>query len=234
MSSAVSVFESNISMNSGHISTSRSFLSNVALGPARRPPFPRSNSLTTAKEIENAYEQIINDDFQTHPLISPTKLHGTTVGSESRPGLPILSLFNDNDDADTNTEDVVSKEEGDEDASFYELDEDEESIAESSQEPAPRDYSEASAESNYDHAAARVVMKEDAGSETSGETSVTEVESCESDGETDKRAVSLLPSFEEQARMLRIRGRKPVVPVSPIKLKDRMRTFQQDLTLDAL
>jgi hypothetical protein len=221
-------------MNSGHISTSRSFLSNVALGPARRPPFPRSNSLTTAKEIENAYEQIINDDFKTHPLISPTKFHGTTAGSASRPGLPILSLFNDNDDADTNTEHVVSKEEGDEDASFYELDEDEESIAESSQEPAPRDYSEASAESYYDYAGARVAVKEDAGSEASGETSVTDAESCESDGETDKRAVSLLPSFEEQMKMLRRRDRKPVVPVSPIKLKDRMRAFQQGLTLDTL
>jgi hypothetical protein len=239
MSSAVSVFESNISKNSGYISTSRVFLSNVALGPGRRPPFPRSNSLTTAKDIENAYDQII-DDFKTNPLISPRKFHGTTVSS-SMPGLPILSLFNDNYNADTNTEHVVSKEEGDEDASFFELD-DEESIAESYQEPAPRDYSvedfsEASTESYGEPAPgddARVVVKEDAGSEASGETNVTEAESCDSDGERVTSAHSLLPSFEEQMKMLRLRDRKPVVPVSPIKLKDRMRAFQQDLTLDTL
>jgi hypothetical protein len=252
ISSALTAFESNISKNNGH--TSRNFLSNVASCPVRRP-FPRRHSLKTAKDIEDVYEQITDGDFKTNPLISPTKFHKRTVGSASRPGLPSLSLFDDNDDTDTNTEHVVSKEEEDEDASFCELvddNDDEMSIAESYQEPPTRDYydaagvavkesvedfSEASAESYREpwdsYGTTRVAVKEDASSDASEETSVTEAESCESDGETDAR-VSLLPSFEEQTRALCIRYRKPVVPVSPIKLKDRMRAFQQELVLNAL
>jgi hypothetical protein len=258
ISSALSTFESNISKNDGH--TSRNFLSNVASSPVRRP-FPRRHSLKTAKDIEHVYEQIIDGDLKTNPLISPTNFHRRTVGSASRPGLPSLSLLDDNDTNDTDTEHVVSKEEDDEDASFCELDDDDDddelSLAESYQEPPTRDYydaagvlvtesaeefSEASAESYRepvapwdDYAAIRVAVIEDTCcSEASEETNVTEAGSCESDEETDAR-VSLLPSFEEQTRFLCIRGRKPVCPVSPIKLKDRLRAFQQgELTLTAL
>jgi hypothetical protein len=254
ISSALSAFESNISKNTGH--TSRNFLSNVASSPVRRP-FPRRHSLKTAKDIEDVDEQIIDGDFKTNPLISPTRFHRRTADSASRPGLPSLSLFDDNDESDTNTEHVATREEEDEDASFCELDDDDDelSLAESYQEPPTRDYydaagvavtesaeefSEASAESYRepavpwdDYAATKTTVKEDACSETSEETNATELESCESDEETDAR-VSLLPSFEEQTRILCIRGRKAVVPVSPIKLKDRLRAFQQDLTLNAL
>ena len=254
ISSALSAFESNISKNEGH--TSRNFLSNVASSPVRRR-FPRRHSLKTAKDIEHVHEQIIDGDFKTNPLISPTNFHRRSVGSASRPGLPSLSLFDDNDENDTNTEHVVSKEEEDEDASFCEVDDDDElSLAESYKEPPTRDYydaarvaitasaeelSEASTESYRaepsapwdDYAAIRVAVKENACSVASEETNVTEGESCESDEETDTR-VSLLPSFEEQTRVLGIRGRKPVCPVSPIKLKDRLKAFQQELTLTAL
>jgi hypothetical protein len=253
ISSALSAFESNISKNTGH--TSKNFLSNVASSPVRHP-FPRRHSLKTAKDIEDVDEQILDGDFKTNPLISPTRFHRRTVESASRPGLPSLSLFDDNDESDTKTEHVVSKEEEDEDASFCELydDDDEWSLAESYQEPPTRDFydaawvavtesaeqfSEASAESQGepaipwdDYVATKVTVKEDACSETSEETN-TELESCASDEETYAR-VSLLPSFEEQTRIMCIRGRKAVVPVSPIKLKDRLRAFQQDLTLNAL
>jgi hypothetical protein len=215
ISSALSTFESNISKNSGH--TSRNFLSNVASSPIRRP-FPRRHSLTTAKGIADAYEQIIDEDFKTNPLISAQKFHRRTVGSETRPGLPSLSLLGGNSEhGATNTEHVVSKEEEEEEDSFCELDDDDDDD-DDDKEP---------------DVAAGAVVKEDGSSVASGETNVTEAESCESDGETYTR-VSLLPSFEEQTRVLRVRDRKPVVKVSPIKLKDRMRAFQQDLTLTAL
>jgi hypothetical protein len=246
---ALSAFESNISKNSGHTST-RDFLTIVASTPVRRP-ISRRLSLTTAKDIEDEYEQIIDGDFKTNPLVSPPKFHRRADGSATRPGLPSLSLLDDNDDS--NTEHVVSK---DEDASFCELDDDddddddEESVAGSYQKPgvatgvvvkeSVEDFSEVSAESYREPAApwdndatARVAVKEDANSVASQGTTVTEAESCESDGENCAR-VSILPSFEEQARMLRVRDRKPVVSVSPIKLKDRMRAFQQDMTLNAL
>jgi hypothetical protein len=250
VASALSTFESTISKNSGH--TSRDFLSNIASSPIRRP-YQRRLSLTTAKEIEDDYEQIINGDFKTNPLISPQKFHMRTDGSAPRPGLPSLSLFDDNDGIDGTTEHVVVSK--DEEATFCELDDfdDEESIADSYQGPdvaagvavkeSVEDISEVSDESYRepaapwdDDATIRDVMKEEASCETSQGTNVTEAESCESDEEscTPSARVSLLPSFEEQARMLRIRDRKPVVSVSPIKLKDRMRAFQQDLTLTAL
>jgi hypothetical protein len=73
ISSALSTFESNISKNKGNGSTSRSFLSNIA--SSRRPYQRRHSRLRTAKDIEEAYEQIIDDDIKTNPLISPTKLH---------------------------------------------------------------------------------------------------------------------------------------------------------------
>jgi hypothetical protein len=249
VASALSTFESNISKNSGH--TSRDFLSIIASSPIRRPPYQRTLSLTrTAKEIEYDYEQIINDDFKTNPLISPQKFHMRTDGAAPRPGLPSLSLFDDNDGTDSTPEHgVVSK---DEEATFCELDDidDEESIAESYQEPdvaagvavkdSVEDISEVSDESYRepaapwdDDATVRDAMKEEASCETSQGTNVTEAESCESDGESCAR-VSILPSFEEQARMLRVRDRKPVVSVSPIKLKDRMRAFQHDMSLNAL
>jgi hypothetical protein len=249
VASALFTFESNISKNSGHTSTSRTFLSIVASSPIRSP-FPRRRSLTTAKDIQDEHEQIIDGDYKTNPLISPPKFHRRTDGSAPRPGLPSLILFDDNEDTtDSNTECVVSK---DEDAIFCELDDDddEESFADSYQEPdvaagvavkeSVEDISEVSAESyrepaapQDDDATARVAVKEGASCGASQETNVTEAESCESDGESCTRA-SILPSFEEQSRMLRIRDRKPVVSVSPIKLKDRMRAFQQDMTLNAL
>ena len=209
IASALSAFESNISKNSGH-TTSRDFISVVASTPIRRP-FQRRLSLTTAKDIEDEYEQI-------------------------------LSLFDVND-----TDHVVLSK--DEDASFCKLvdADDEESFA-GSYEPdvsagvaikeSAEDFSEVSAESCREPVApwdddAKIAVKEDASSVASQGTNVTEAESCESDGESRAR-ISILPSFEEQARMLRIRDRKPVVSVSPIKLKDRMRAFQQDMTLNAL
>jgi hypothetical protein len=182
--------------------------------------------LKTAKDIEDADEQIIDGDFKTNPLISPTRFHRRTVDSAAMPGLVSLSLLDDNDESDTNTEHVVSKEEEHEDASFCELDDDDDdevSLAESHQEPEAWD----------DYAAIKAMAIEDGCSEGSEETNVTEAESCESDEETETR-VSLLPSFEEQTRVLSRRGRKPVCPVSPIKLKDRLRSFQQELTLTAL
>jgi hypothetical protein len=238
ISSALSAFESNISKNDGH--TSRTFLSTVASSPVRHP-FPRRHSLKTAKDIEDADEQIIDGDFKTNPLVSPTRFHRRTVDSAAMPGLVSLSLLDDNDESDTNTEDVVSKQEEDEDASFCELDDDDEV---SHQEPPTTDYYDAAgvavvasaedfSEAWDDYAAIKAMAIEDGCSEGSEETNVTEAESCESDEETETR-VSLLPSFEEQTRVLSIRGRKPVCPVSPIKLKDRLRAFQQELTLTAL
>jgi hypothetical protein len=240
IASALATFESNISKSSGH--TSRDFLTIVATTPIRRP-FTRRHSLTTAKDIEDGNEQSIDGDFKANPLLSPPKFHRRADGSASGPGLPLLSLFDVN-----NTEYVVSK---DEDASFCELDDDddEESFA-GSYEPdvaagvaikeSAEDFSEVSAESCRepvapwdDDAAVGIPVKEDASSVASQETNVTEAESCESDGGNCAR-VSILPSFEEQAKMLRVRERKPVVSVSPIKLKDRMRAFQQDMTLNAL
>jgi hypothetical protein len=245
IASALSAFESNISKNSGH--TSRNFLSNVASTPIRRP-LSRRLSLTTAKDIKDEHEQIIDGEFKKNPLVSPPKFHRRTDSSAPRPGLPSLSLFDFN-----NTEHVVSK---DEEGSFCELDDDddddddEESFA-GSYEPdvaagvaiqvSAEDFSEFSVESCPepvapswdDDAAARIAVKEDASSVASQGTNVTEAESCESDGGNGAR-VSILPSFEDQARMLRVRDRKPVVSVSPIKLKDRMRAFQQDMTLNAL
>jgi hypothetical protein len=252
VASALFTFESNISKNSGYTSTSRTFLSIVASSPCSSPirrPCPRRRSLTTAKDIQDEFEQILDGDYKTNPLMSPPKLHRRTNGSAPRPGLPSLILFDDNEDTDSNTEHVVSQ---DEDAIFCELDDDddEESIADSYQEPdvaagvavkeSVGDISEVSAESyrepaapQDDDATARVAVKEDASCEASQGTNVTEAESCESDGESCAR-ISILPSFEEQSMMLRIRDRKPVVSVSPIKLKDRMRAFQQDITLNAL
>jgi hypothetical protein len=243
IASALSTFESNISKNSGH--TSRDFLTIVASTPIRRP-FSRRLSLTTAKDIEDEYEQILDGEFKKNPLVSPPKFHRRTDGSAPRPGLPSLSLFDAND-----TEHVVLSK--DEAASFCELDdaEDDEDSFAGSYEPdvaagvaikeSAEDFSEVSAEScrepvaswDGDAAAAKIVVKEDSSSVASQGTNVTEADSCESDGEGSAR-YSILPSFEEQARMLRIRDRKPVVSVSPIKLKDRMRAFQQDMTLNAL
>jgi hypothetical protein len=137
---------------------------------------------------------------------------------------------------------VVSKKEDGEDAIFYELDEEdddgdhvsvcdesvaEESVAEFS--VSSECYQEPSSPGRREFAVKieRVVIKGDAASDTSDETN--------SDVESETRS-SLLPSFEEQQRHLnlRLRDRKPV-PVSPIKLKDRMRAFQQGLTtLNAL
>jgi hypothetical protein len=262
ISSAIAAIESNISKNSDH--SSRNFLSNVASSPVRRPLFPRHHSFKTAKEIQDVDEQIIDGDFKTNPLLSPRHFHRrTVVDSVFRRGLPSLSLFDDNDESDSKTEHVVSKEEEDEDASFCELidddddDDDEVSLAESYQEPPTRDsydaagaavpksteeLSDASVKSYRepavswdDYAATKITVKDDACSETSEETNATELENCESHEERDARLSLYYPSFEEQIRVLSIqRGRKPVVPVSPIKLKDRLRAFQQDLSLNAL
>jgi hypothetical protein len=42
--------------------------------------------LVTAKNIDDEYEKIVNDEYQEHPLISLTKFN-RTVASKSIPGL---------------------------------------------------------------------------------------------------------------------------------------------------
>jgi hypothetical protein len=263
IASALALFESNISNNAE--SKSMIFISNVASTSPMRSPrgkFSRRRSLTTAKDIEDEYDKIVDGDFKEHPLISPTNFHRTVGSPKPLPCLPLLNLFDDDDVTKTDSEQVnvggvdygystssayayvpsvssrsattererssvVSKEEDGEDAIFYELDEeDDESVAEES----VAEFSVSSAESYQEPSSPRrrefaveierVVITGDAASDTSDETnSVVESETTS----------SLLPSFEEQQRQLRLRDRKPV-PVSPIKLKDRMRAFQQGLT----
>jgi hypothetical protein len=111
--------------------------SNVSASPLR--PYARRHSLMTAQNIKG--EKIANADFQANPIISPTVFQRASVGSTSRPGLPSLRLF-DNDDSNPNYEQAhvdkaddgygishssrysASNEEDDDCTSIYLLDED--------------------------------------------------------------------------------------------------------------
>jgi hypothetical protein len=141
-----------VDKKSGH-ATSRNFISSDAANHFRRP-FGRHHSFMTEKDIE--HEKITDNDFRTNPIISPTKFHRSSVGSTSRPGIPSLSVF-DNDNRNTNSDQAkvdeedygysishssrcsVSKDKDNDCASFYDLDEGDEDSAKGDQEPASSD-----------------------------------------------------------------------------------------------